>query len=93
MTTACDNLISIVLANCLKFANGKGFTTYDQDNDNRNNENCAEVKGGGWWHGNCGTCNLNGVYGEDSVKKLKFDYWSGNQFLNGVEMKTRPKNG
>lgn len=77
----------------MKSVNGKNFTTYDKDNDGRNDRNCADIKGGGWWHGSCGSCNLNGVYGGDDTKKLKFNYWSGNQLLNGAEMKIRPKNG
>lgn len=43
---------------------GHPFTTYDVDNDNNTEKNCASVMGGGWWHStsNCSLVNFNGVY-------------------------------
>jgi len=33
--------------------NGMSFTTFDQDNDLVNQQNCALDRGGGWWYNRC----------------------------------------
>nr|XP_022302030.1 fibrinogen-like protein 1 isoform X2 [Crassostrea virginica]XP_022302031.1 fibrinogen-like protein 1 isoform X2 [Crassostrea virginica] len=45
--------------------NGMPFTTYDRDNDNFPNFQCAVWAKGGWWHNACQKSNLNGKYGDD----------------------------
>ncbi|KAM6136294.1 LOW QUALITY PROTEIN: fibrinogen alpha chain [Phoenicopterus ruber ruber] len=37
------------------------FSTFDRDQD-RWEESCAEVYGGGWWYNSCQAANLNGIY-------------------------------
>ncbi|XP_071841293.1 uncharacterized protein [Apostichopus japonicus] len=71
--------------------NGKAFSTYDRDNTESNND-CADVKQGGWWHEACngGYTNLNGVYGsnQDSTSI----YWKGlpkGESIISSEMKIR----
>ena len=53
----------------LGYSNGMMFTTYDRDNDPWThsdpiyNNNCAVLKGGGFWYKTCAHCNVNGVRG------------------------------
>ncbi|XP_069102187.1 angiopoietin-related protein 7-like [Argopecten irradians] len=42
--------------------NGYDFSTYDRDNDIKNQEHCASTYKGAWWYFNCLSCNLNGLY-------------------------------
>jgi len=39
--------------------NGMEFATYDQDNDLKVGENCADFLGGGWWYNKCHWACLN----------------------------------
>ncbi|TWW72729.1 Angiopoietin-related protein 4 [Takifugu flavidus] len=41
---------------------GLPFSTRDQDNDQKNDTNCAKHLSGGWWFSSCGHSNLNGRY-------------------------------
>ncbi|NAU77770.1 fibrinogen-related domain-containing protein [Klebsiella pneumoniae] len=49
---------------------GMKFSTFDKDND-KWDQNCAEVYGGGWWYNRCQSANLNGVYYRGSYNPEK----------------------
>uniref|UniRef100_A0A914ZHG3 Fibrinogen C-terminal domain-containing protein n=1 Tax=Panagrolaimus superbus TaxID=310955 RepID=A0A914ZHG3_9BILA len=52
--------------------NGRSFTTFDEDNDNLPNFNCAVFRRyGPWWHSDCTLVALNGAYA--SRKKVTSD--------------------
>ena len=42
--------------------NGMSFSTYDNDNDMRFYDNCAQLFKSGWWFNQCFNSNLNGIY-------------------------------
>ena len=42
--------------------NGQPFSTYDNDNDNKFDGNCAEMYKGGWWYDGCHATNPTGQY-------------------------------
>ncbi|XP_073823685.1 fibrinogen-like protein 1 [Musca autumnalis] len=73
----------------------KKFSTYDRDNDENDEVNCAQTYGGGWWFfGNCTTSMLTGPYRyeEDSnMWGVSWSSWRGwNYSLKSVEMLIRP---
>ncbi|XP_056148477.1 angiopoietin-related protein 4 isoform X2 [Lampris incognitus] len=50
---------------------GLPFSTRDQDNDQKNDINCAKHLSGGWWFSNCGRANLNGRYFQSPPPKQR----------------------
>lgn len=50
---------------------GLPFSTHDQDNDQKNDTNCAKHLSGGWWFSNCGRSNLNGRYFQSPPPKQR----------------------
>lgn len=45
----------------LVYINGQYFSTFDQDNDNRQDQHCAADYRGGWWYKDCHHANPNGL--------------------------------
>ena len=74
---------------------GQQFTTYDRDNDQWNNGNCAlhghGGQSGGWWHSDCNRINLNYNYNHTGRWGFMYvaDQWYDPIF---IEMKIRPVN-
>ena len=65
----------------LAYNNGKPFSTYDNDNDNKGSNCAIERDGGGWWYDSCNFCELT---------RTRPQIWQ-NLYLDYVEMKIRSK--
>lgn len=82
--------------NSFSSANGKRFSTVDQDNDN-SPKSCAQKFKSGWWHGRCHQSSLNGLYflGSSSdpyhfASGITWYTWKGYSYsLSKSEMKIR----
>ena len=77
------------------YHNGQQFSTYDNDNDIRNN--CAYVDQGGWWFKTCYRANLNGPHNLPPNPSVSQTFarliWYDGDFrdVSSSEMKIRPK--
>ncbi|XP_061180235.1 serine-rich adhesin for platelets-like [Saccostrea echinata] len=72
------------------------FSTYDEDNDNWKQKDCALDYSGGWWYSGDAYCtegNLNGMYsitGQHNEKRgIYFFHWHGYEPLKYVRMMIR----
>ncbi|KAK6165553.1 hypothetical protein SNE40_022461 [Patella caerulea] len=52
--------VNNTLGDSMADMNGQPFSTYDRDNDNATDRNCAAEYGGGYWFNACGQCNPTG---------------------------------
>ncbi len=56
---------------------GMPFSTYDRDNDQDNNHNCASESGGGWWFNACAASVLNApMWGIERTQAYNSTLWS-----------------
>ena len=74
--------------------NGRSFSTFDNDNDQRHGRNCARVSKGGWWYDGCFSTNPTGIY--YSYNKLALDaiiWYSAtgkNEAMKYIQFKIKP---
>ena len=71
------------------------FSTYDEDRDNDDGNNCAVTYKGAWWYNACHYSNLNGAYLNGShttyAVGVNWQGWRGYYYsLPFTEMKIRP---
>ncbi|KAK3739527.1 hypothetical protein QZH41_016204, partial [Actinostola sp. cb2023] len=78
----------------LSYHRSMAFSTKDRDND-KYGGNCAVMRKGAWWYGNCLYSNLNGVYlhGKSKSIGVSWYHWKGTHYYSAkrAEMKIRPK--
>ncbi|XP_071811807.1 fibrinogen-like protein A [Apostichopus japonicus] len=83
----------------LEYHRNQAFSTYDRDNDNDKDGNCAATYHGAWWYKHCHFSNLNGDYHavDDNPEQGKRGVSISWKFLPGdshhikyTEMKIRP---
>ncbi|XP_060660172.1 fibroleukin-like [Drosophila nasuta] len=52
-----------IIGDAMRYNENMKFTTFDHDNDKRDDGNCAVWTESGWWYDACSYCNLNAPYG------------------------------
>jgi hypothetical protein len=69
------------------------FSTYDRDNDQSKDVNCADHSHGAWWYKGCFISNLNALYvtpEQNSDRGITWYNWKQYSPLKKSEMKIRP---
>ncbi|XP_069967683.1 ficolin-1-like [Bactrocera oleae] len=75
----------------LKYNEGSTFSTYDRDNDQKDDRNCEKIDRGAWWYHRCYLSNLNGDYTEsDSGQGIVWIGMNRSKSLKFVQMMIRP---
>lgn len=84
-TYVTGSLIGSFSAGCLRYINGRSFTTLDRDNDNYNG-NCAARQGGGWWYYTCRYANPTTTYNTT----MSLTCYSSRREVKQLQFKIRP---
>ncbi|XP_065063778.1 ficolin-2-like isoform X1 [Rhopilema esculentum] len=74
----------------LAYHSGNRWTTYDRDNDQRSNGNCATIYKGAWWYNSCYRTHLNGIFlrpGE--TQRYEHCVWESIPYMTFIEMKVK----
>uniref|UniRef100_A0A671X117 Microfibril associated protein 4 n=1 Tax=Sparus aurata TaxID=8175 RepID=A0A671X117_SPAAU len=80
----------------LGYHSGQKFSTFDKDQDNKGDGNCARLRLGAFWYNGCFRANPNGVYrwgadGTVSAVGVEWSHWKGHDYsLKSISMKIRP---
>ncbi|KAL7734896.1 hypothetical protein ACLKA6_011170 [Drosophila palustris] len=75
----------------LRWHENQKFTTFDRENDDWADGNCALDSHGGWWYKSCAASNLNGKYSDVEMRGGQSVYWAHYVALKKVKMLIRPK--
>ena len=74
-------------------ATGIKFSTWDNDNDNRNDLNCAASRAGPWWYRSCSRVRLMSLFPTETnmlYEKLRWESWGDISYkIAFAEMKLR----
>ncbi|XP_051858743.1 angiopoietin-related protein 4-like isoform X2 [Drosophila albomicans] len=73
------------IVDSMRYNENMKFSTFDHDNDNADDDNCAIIYESGWWYNYCSTCNLNAPY--EDLHWYNIEYI----FIKEVKMLIRPK--
>eukprot|EP00795_Rhopilema_esculentum_P006930 gene6930-12545_t len=72
---------------------GRKFSTWDNDNDNRNDLNCAASRAGPWWYWSCSGVRLMSLFPTETkilYEKLRWESWGDiSHKIAFAEMKLR----
>uniref|UniRef100_A0A3B3IEK3 Fibrinogen C-terminal domain-containing protein n=1 Tax=Oryzias latipes TaxID=8090 RepID=A0A3B3IEK3_ORYLA len=77
-------------------SDGRKFTTFDKDQDNDQQRNCAKTYLGAFWYNECHYTNPNGIYrwgSDDAINYIGVEWyrWKGwNYSLKRISFKIRP---
>ena len=73
----------------LSYSDRGSFSTFDQDNDDYPNVNCAVSNHGAWWYKQNSAVNLNGEWGTKNPRGMRWYNGRVHRYATFTEMKIR----